>query len=213
MKFATILLGLALFTIATSARWWDDEFCGPIVGTWSLSTSRTGAALRPVIYTISADGTVAINAGSNIVNAGFDDRSGGLGECRRTSENRYRISSSELLYREGLLAGRFEIELNVIHDPLTDTFELGFSGEASSFNLYVYSDNAVLPAPACLTNTDNLPTGDITFGGPNERLCLASDDLEATARRLVSNIPRYNSAGVIGGSALLLALSVIANLI
>jgi hypothetical protein len=70
-------------------------------------------------------------SGTNIVVLGFTDRSGLHGECSRIGPHLYRVMLEELLYKDGLFAGRFLLDFVVEHDPRTDTI-VGVSGQSCS---------------------------------------------------------------------------------
>ena len=107
---AILLVGAVVSSSIGIAR---ASSCAPLVGTWLLDVKRGAVAVpvfRPVTFTVHAGGTVSTVSGSNIVVLGFTARSGFLGECANIGPNLYRVMLEELLYKDGLFAGRFLVD-------------------------------------------------------------------------------------------------------
>jgi hypothetical protein len=125
-------------------------------------------------------------SGTDIVALGFTDRSGLHGECSNIGPHRYRIMLEELLYKDGLFAGRFLLDFTVEHDQRTDTIA-GVSGQ-SRFKITVFRTTPYPGAPAlCITSTLDLPTGNMVREDGNERVCRSSSDLEVTGRPIATD--------------------------
>lgn len=165
----------------------DAWSCAPVVGTWQLDATRSDSSLlRPVTFTVHSGGTASNVSGSNIVALGFTSRGGLLGQCSQIGPNLYRIMLEELLFRDGLFAGRFLVELTVEHNPQDDTIT-GVSGE-SRFKVTVFSNTAP-PAPPepCLSSVDDLVQGAMVREDSNEFECRSATDIELTGRRLTTD--------------------------
>jgi len=125
-------------------------------------------------------------SGTNIVVLGFTDRSGLHGECSNIGPHLYRVMLEELLYRDGLFAGRFLLDLTVEHDQQTDTI-VGVPGQ-SRFKITVFRTTPPPDAPApCISSTGDLPTGSMVREDPNEHVCRSANDLELTGRPLATD--------------------------
>jgi hypothetical protein len=130
--------------------------------------------------------TMSNVSGTNIVVLGFTDRSGLHGECSNVGPHLYRIMLEELLYKDGLFAGRFLLDFNVEHDPRTDTI-VGVSGQ-SRFKITVFRTTPPPDPPdPCIDSTDDLPAGDMVREDSNEHVCRSSNDLEVAGRRLATD--------------------------
>lgn len=184
LKFISATVLVVGMLASGCARTVDAWSCGPLVGTWLMETTRSSsAAARPVTFTVHAGGTVSDASGSDIAALGFNGRSGFQGDCTRIGPNLYRIMLEELLYRDGLFAGRFLIELTLQHDPATDTIA-GVPGE-SRFKITVFTDTPPAPAPApCINSADEVAEGSMVREADNEYACRSADDIELTARRI-----------------------------
>jgi hypothetical protein len=125
-------------------------------------------------------------SGSNIAVLGFTARSGLRGECSNIGPRLYRVMLEELLYKDGLFAGRFLLDLTVTHDPRTDTIA-GVSGQ-SRFKITVFRTTPPPDPPApCISSTSDLPTEDIVREDGNEYVCRSANELELTGRRLATD--------------------------
>lgn len=161
--------------------------CAPLVGTWLLDASRTDSpVLRPVTFSVHSDGNVSNVSGSNVVALGFTARGGLNGECSQIGPNLYRIMLEELLYRDGLFAGRFLVELTLEHDPENQTIA-GVSGE-SRFKITVFSTTPPPAPPApCLASADDLVEGAMVRESSDEHECRSATDIELTGRRIATD--------------------------
>src|SRR5262245_15233913 len=183
MSLAVLLVGAVVLGAIGTAR---ASSCAPLVGTWLVDTKSTTAFLRPVTFTVHSDGTMSNVSGTNIVVLGFTDRSGLHGECSNIGPHLYRIMLEELLYKDGLFAGRFLFDFNVEHDSRTDTI-VGVSGQ-SRFKITVFRTTPPPDAPApCIDSISDLPTGDMVREDDNEYVCRSATDLELTGRRLATD--------------------------
>lgn len=184
LKFVSVLVIMASVLVSGCAGSVDGWSCGPLVGTWLMDTTRSSSDVaRPVTFTVHAGGTVSDVSGSNIAAMGFNGRGGFLGDCTRIGPNLYRIMLEELLYRDGLFAGRFLIELTLQHDPSADTIT-GVPGE-SRFKVTVFTNTPPDPAPApCITSADDLQEGSMVREADNEYECRGASDIKLTARRI-----------------------------
>ena len=159
--------------------------CAPLEGTWLVDTTSTTAVLRPVTFTVHSGGTMSNVSGTNLVVLGFTDRSGLHGECSNIGPRLYRVMLEELLYKDGLFAGRFLLDLTV-DDPRTATIA-GVSGQ-SRFKITVFRTTPPPgPPDPCISSTGELPTGDMVREDFNEHDCRSSNDLELTGRRLATD--------------------------
>ena len=181
---AVLLVGVLVSGCARTVDAWS---CGPLVGTWLMDTTRSASpVVRPVTFTVHSGGTVSDVSGSNIAALGFTARGGFLGECARIGPNLYRIMLEELLYRDGLVAGRFLIELTLQHDPQSDTIA-GVSGE-SRFKITVFTTTPPSPPPApCISSANDLLEGSMVREDSNEHECRSAADIELTARRIATD--------------------------
>ena len=183
MSLALLLVGAVVLGSVGTAR---ASSCAPLVGAWLVDTKSTTAFLRPVTFNVHSDGTMSNVSGTNIVVLGFTDRSGLHGECSNIGPHLYRIMLEELLYKDGLFAGRFLFDFHVEHDPRTDTI-VGVSGQ-SRFKITVFRTTPPPDPPApCISSTGDLPTGDMVREDFNEHDCRSSNDLEFTGRRLATD--------------------------
>lgn len=178
---AVLVVGMLASGCARTVDAWS---CGPLVGTWLMDTTRTSSTVaRPVTFTVHAGGTVSDASGSEIAALGFNGRSSFQGDCSRIGPNLYRIMLEELLYRDGLIAGRFLIELTLQHDPATDTIT-GVPGE-SRFKITAFTATPPAAAPApCVNSADDLVKDSMVREADNEYTCRSADDIELTARRI-----------------------------
>jgi hypothetical protein len=124
MSLAVLLVGAVVSGPISTA---SASSCASLVGTWLVDTKSTVPVLRPVTFTVNSGGTMSNVSGTNIVVLGFTDRSGLHGECSNIGPRLYRVMLEELLYKDGLFAGRFLLDMMVEHDPRTDTIA-GVSG-------------------------------------------------------------------------------------
>jgi hypothetical protein len=183
MSLAVLLVGaVVLGSIGTASA----SSCAPLVGTWLVDTKSTVPVLRPVTFTVHSGGTMSNVSGSNIVVLGFTARSGLHGECSNIGPRLYRVMLEELLYKDGLFAGRFLLDLTVEHDPRTDTIA-GVSGQ-SRFKITVFRTTPPPGPPApCISSTGDLPAGDMVREDGNERVCRSANDLELTGRHIATD--------------------------
>lgn len=182
--FVVFLVGIIMSGCVGSVDAWS---CTPLVGTWQLDATRGASpVLRPVTFTIHTGGTVSNVSGSNVVALGFTSRGGLLGECSSIGPNLYRIKLEELLFRDGLFAGRFMVELTVEHDPENDTIA-GVSGE-SRYKITAFRDTPP-PAPPdpCLSSADDLVEGAMVREASDEFECRSGSDIELTGKRLATD--------------------------
>jgi hypothetical protein len=92
----------------------------------------------------------------------------------------------ELLYKDGLFAGRFLLDQTIEYDSDTDTFA-GVSGQ-SRFKITVFRTTPPPASPApCISSTDELPAGDFVREDDNEQACRSANDLELTGRRIATD--------------------------
>ena len=126
-------------------------------------------------------------SGTNIVVLGFTDRSGLHGECFDIDGRRlFRVILEELLYKDGLFAGRFLFDLTVEHDPITDTIA-GVSGQ-SRFKITVFRTTPPPDPPApCISSIDDLPAGDMVREDGNAHDCRSANDLELTGKHITTD--------------------------
>lgn len=183
MSLAVLLVGAVVSgSIGTASA----SSCAPLVGTWLVDTRSTVPALRPVTFTVNSGGTMSNTSGSNIAVLGFTARSGLHGECSNIGPRLYRVMLEELLYKDGLFAGRFLFDLTVAHDPRTDTIA-GVPGQ-SRFKLTVFRTTLPPDPPApCISSAGDLPAGDMVREDGNEHVCRSANDLELTGRRLATD--------------------------
>ena len=126
--------------------------CEPLVGTWLVDTRSTTSFLRPVTFTVNSGGIMSNVSGTNIVVLGFTDRSGLHGECSKIGPHLYRVMLEELLYKDGLFAGRFLLDFAVEHDPGTHTIA-GVAGQ-SRFKITVFRTTPPPDPPApCISGS------------------------------------------------------------
>jgi hypothetical protein len=139
-----------------------------------------------VTFTVNSGGTMSNVSGTNIVVLGFTDRSGLHGECSNIGPRLYRVMLEELLYKDGLFAGRFLLDLTVEHDPRTDTIA-GVSGQ-SRFKITVFRTTLPPDPPApCISSIGELPAGDMVREDGNEHVCRSASDLELTGRHIATD--------------------------
>ena len=84
----------------------------------------------------------------------------------------------ELLYKDGLFAGRFLFDFTVRHDQKADTIA-GVSGE-SRFKVTVFRTTPPSPPAPCISSIAELPEGDMVREDANQYECRSATDLEVT---------------------------------
>ena len=183
MSLGVLLVGAVISgSIGTASA----SSCAPLKGTWLVDTKSTVPVLRPVTFTVHSGGTMSNVSGSNIGVLGFTARSGLHGECSKIGRRVYRVMLEELLYKDGLFAGRFLLDLTVEHDPGTDTIA-GVSGQ-SRFKITVFRTTPPPgPPDPCISSTADLPAGDMVREAGNEHVCTSANALELTGRRLATD--------------------------